>query len=544
MGSTELEEQQPVSIEPISDRELFKQMDDVTKTINESKTKLREIENILKERRKGLENTLIEKADELKWSRFRPEYLRNYVEEPYVIEPSRVDKGGKVLEWKVYVAKMVDFHVGRLERATHSHNVFTVNQYMRWFAEIPKELNDRFPELEIELKVSDGNLLSEPDQTEKTWDKYKKFLLKRTGPGVMQIKKGSEWELIAQILEDGGLPFSPNNVIPEDLRPASTKGFALNPEWKMRDYQQDSWNLFLEYGALGIYWPFACGKSEFGIEICDRVKGQKLIIAGGSSALREQWEMRLKAMPEPRRRECHVVLYQSSKEIERLIKQYKEFSVIIYDECHHLPAKTFMKMSTYPTKYRLGLTGSPYREDGHINYIMALTGYPHGLSWDKFVTEGIISLAQVQIHIVKKDRYKLTILDNLLKRDLGKTLIFCDSLDLGDSIAKKYGLEWVHGATKNRMDKLNQNEVIVISRVGDEGISIPTLDTVIEIDFMGGSRAQALQRVGRLQHRTIKADQEPAVHHIIMTEEEAEKYGKRVLAYYDKGYKVDWLYDM
>jgi len=27
-----------------------------------------------------------------------------------------------------------------------------------------------------------------------------------------------------------------------------------------------------------------------------------------------------------------------------------------------------------------------------------------------------------------------------------------------------------------------------------------------------------------------------------MTEEELEKYGKRLLAYYDKGYHVDYLY--
>ena len=202
-----------------------------------------------------------------------------------------------------------------------------------------------------------------------------------------------------------------------------------------------------------------------------------------------------------------------------------------------------MRLSTIPTKYRLGLTGSPYREDGHINYIMALTGYPHGLAWSDFVTEGIITLAQVQVHVVKKQRHKLFILEQLLKRDLGKTLIFCDSLDLGESIAKKYDLPWVYGATRKRLDKIEKNERIVISRVGDEGISIPDIDTVIEVDFLGGSRAQALQRVGRLQHRLLKPDQEPAVHHILMTEEEVEKYGKRLLAYYDKGFRVDWLYN-
>lgn len=75
-----------------------------------------------------------------------------------------------------------------------------------------------------------------------------------------------------------------------------------------------------------------------------------------------------------------------------------------------------------------------------------------------------------------------------------------------------------------------------------ERLSIPMIDTVIEVDFLGGSRAQALQRAGRLQHRALKPEQEPAVHHILMTEDEVEKYGKRLLAYYDKGFTVSYLY--
>lgn len=142
----------------------------------------------------------------------------------------------------------------------------------------------------------------------------------------------------------------------------------------------------------------------------------------------------------------------------------------------------------------------------------------------------------------RQPREKLIILDELLKRDLGKTMIFCDSLDLGDEISKKYGIPFVHGETKSRLEVINKNDRLVISRVGDEGISIPALDTLIEIDFLGGSRYQALQRVGRLSHRLIQADQEPSVHHVLVTEEEVEKYGKRILSFYDKGFKVDWIY--
>ena len=527
--------------ELLAELDVYHKLDDVNKDFANAKEKLLEIIRIVSERRQELTGLITKYAEETKWSRFKPAYLPNFIEEPYVIEPSRTGPKGKVLEWRVYVPKMVEFHVGRLERATHSYNVFSVTQYMHHFAEIPEELSSRFPKLDIEMQVVDGFLLTEPKKTEETWSRYRSYVFRKEGPGKIRIKKGSEWQLIAQILEDGGLPFAPSVVDPNDLRPRSCKGFAGHDEWRIRDYQEEAYSKFMEYGAIGIYWPFGTGKSQFGLDLLDRIKGHKLIVCSTLS-LKEQWLERLLLLPDARRLECHVVCYQSSNEINRLIKQYKEFSLAVFDEVHHLPAKTFMRLSTVPCNYRLGLTGSPYREDGHINYIMALTGYPMGLAWSKFIAEGIIALAQIQVHIVKNERYKLALLDDLLKRDLGKTMIFSDSLDLGDRIAHKYSLEWIHGATKKRLETIRRNERIVISRVGDEGLSIPELDTIIEIDFMGGSRMQALQRVGRLSHRAIKPDQEPAVHHIIMTNDELEKYGKRLLAYYDKGFKVDYLY--
>lgn len=530
-----------MSKEVLQKADVYRKLDQVTKAVAEAENRLEEITKILNERKDYLHKLVKGKAEELHWSRFNPEYLENFVEEPYVIEPSRIGKGGNVIEWRVYVPKMVEFHVGRLERATHSYNVFSVTQYMHHFAEIPEELSSRFPKLDIEMQVVDGLLITDVKNTDEAWTRYRSYVYRKEGPGKIRIRKGSEWELIAQILEDGGLPFVPQPVDSADIRERSCKGFAGHNEWKIRDYQIEANKIFMEYGATGIYWPFGTGKSQFGLDLLDRFKGAKLIVVSTLS-LKEQWLERLKRLPLNRRMECPVVTYQSRREINGLIKRHKEFTLVVFDEVHHLPAKTFMRLSTIPTKYRLGLTGSPYREDGHINYIMALTGYPLGLAWSKFIAEGIITMAQVQVHVVKRPRYKLALLDDLMKRDLGKTMIFSDSLDLGDTIAKKYGLEWIHGATRRRIETIRRNERIVISRVGDEGLSIPELDTIIEVDFLGGSRMQALQRVGRLAHRPVMPDAEPAVHHILMTEDELEKYGKRLLAYYDKGYKVDYLY--
>ena len=70
---------------------------------------------------------------------------------------------------------------------------------------------------------------------------------------------------------------------------------------------------------------------------------------------------------------------------------------------------------------------------------------------------------------------------------------------------------------------------------GDEGISISDNDTIIEVDFLYGSRMQQSQRSGRLLH----SQKEATNHYILMTEEELTRYGKRLLALYERGYRVN-----
>ncbi len=73
----------------------------------------------------------------------------------------------------------------------------------------------------------------------------------------------------------------------------------------------------------------------------------------------------------------------------------------------------------------------------------------------------------------------------------------------------------------------------MVSRVGDEGISLPDIRRVIEVDFLYGSRRQEAQRMGRLFH-----GKEPGEHIILMTERELESYEKRLYSIYEKGWHI------
>ena len=75
---------------------------------------------------------------------------------------------------------------------------------------------------------------------------------------------------------------------------------------------------------------------------------------------------------------------------------------------------------------------------------------------------------------------------------------------------------------------------MVVSRVGDEGISLPEIERVIEISWLHGSRRQELQRFTRLLHG--KGSQGEG--HIIMTVDEYQRDRKRLFGIMDKGFKI------
>jgi superfamily II DNA or RNA helicase len=69
--------------------------------------------------------------------------------------------------------------------------------------------------------------------------------------------------------------------------------------------------------------------------------------------------------------------------------------------------------------------------------------------------------------------------------------------------------------------------------VGDEGISLPEIQRVIEYDYLFGSRRQEAQRAGRLFHAV-----EAGEHIILMTLDEYRKYKKRLYSLTEKGIEI------
>lgn len=516
--------------------------------LDEAARNVEELERSLTARKTSILARLRELVEEDRASHVHLETgdFEAFLKEPYCIVP--VGAG----EWRVVVPRWVDFHIGMLERSTPSYNVFRVNKFAKWLGNVPGALEAQFPFKDPLPAVVEGGYVhvrSEADQA-KAWERYKDHLTQREGATKLRVAKGSEFKLIASMIDDGILPFAPHPVRQEHLRakPAWNVEYTFEDrnqgrspkshELTLRPYQERAWREFLDKGAVGVFWPMGAGKTVIGLQLIAHLDGPVLVVVP-TATLVEQWEERIKRhIAFDAKRLVEVVTYAGLDKVLRRLRAHPSFRyrAIVFDECHVLPANTFSKAATIPCDYRMGLSATPYREDGRTDYIFALTGWPVGLDWQELIDLGIVQVPEIHLSLSVDEDAKRAVLERLLK-ERKKTLVFCDSIDKGNALAKRLGLVFVDGSTNKRLDvirrELDTRRTVIVSRVGDEGLSLQELERVIEVDFLFGSRRQEGQRLGRLFHADAKGE-----HWILMTTQQHEDYQKRLLAIREKGFRI------
>lgn len=507
---------------------VLSEIEELKKVMTEAQKQFDNIEAKIYAMRLGLTDRMAKLLDEHQSTQIEPEFLKPFFDEPYVILPK------KGHQWWVIVPKWLKMQVGYLEHSTKSYNIFVVSKYIQWLSEIPTVLKEklRFPPA-LPFKVYDGMLLTGKEHQDSAWEKFKPFLQRREGTDRIRIKHGYEFKLIAQLIEQGTLPFVAKPVSEEDLRSWTGPGYEkyrqICQDKDLTSLQDKAWKSFLEYGNIGVFWAFGTGKSLSGHRMIGCVKGPKLVIVP-TLTLKEQWLDRLNLFNPDSLNEVTVETYHAYQKVRN-----KQWVLTIFDECQHLPADTFIRLSTIRTKYRAGFSGSPFREDGRENYIFALTGMPLGMAWEDLLRLQIIKVPQFRLYIVQDKTSKDQKLEELLQIPL-KTLVFSDSLDYGEEISRKFGIPFVYGETKDRLEIIRTSQMCVVSRVGDEGLSVPDLERVIEVAFLFGSRMQESQRFGRLMH-----SEKETQHIIIMTQKEFESYQKRLKAILERGFKIEYV---
>lgn len=471
-------------------------------------------------------NEITKYALSIRASKLDKSELKGFFDHPYHLYRQ---KGDNENTWHLAIPKFIDAQFGWLEKITESHNVFVVNPYVDWLGEIPEALKKQIGMKDpLDVYLDKGALVGK--DISKIRDKYQSFIVKEEKDRLI-IDKTRHFELLAALIKDGILPFVPKPVDKDDFR--TNNRFTV--EWKLREYHNEAWEMFLKYSNIGYFLPPSGGKTFLGIKALATIKGPHLVCVP-TKLLQEQWIARLELYTDlivdteiKAGVDVVIMTYQSA------IKKGAKVSwmLIIVDECHHLPANLFSKIATFARKYLIGLTATPQREDQREEYIFALTGKPCGLSWVKLKELGIIQNPIMNVWIIKSEKDRMNQIELLLQTP-GQTIIFADSIKMGEQVAKKFDLPHVHGNSKLRLKDVETKPIFVLSRVGDEGISLPKIQRVIEISWLYGSRRQELQRFTRLLHgKNVKGEG-----HIIMTIEEFQRDRKRLFGIYDKGFKV------
>ena len=449
--------------------------------------------------------------------------LRAFLAKPYIIRPLGGDK------YELIVPKFIGLRGGWPLRAEGAFSIYLVSRFIHLINPLPDWLvKDLGYQASPYHAILEGNtLVVDRGDPRAVAAKLGRGVAKVEG-NRLSLRPSSRFDIIRKIIrEDGILPYAPAPIPPE-LRRDPGKYIARDdngqPAFTLRPHQQRDYDRFLELGAVAYFAYGQTGKSYEFLQACAGLKGRKILFVP-TRALRDQWLLRLQMLAPEAQHEVTIATYQS-------LDKYRdtEWTLGAFDEAHHLPANLFIEAATLRMVARMGLSATPVREDQNEDLIPALCGFPLGADWPISETQR----PRVYAWIVKDEAAKLSRCEQLVSKEIeGKTLIFTWRLDIGTRAAKRLGVPFVHGGTKKPIDVIGENDTVVISKVGDAGLSFP-VDRIVEIDFQYGSRQEAGQRLLRAAYDTGRR----AEYHVLMTRHEFENYGKRLLIYEQWGLDV------
>ena len=340
---------------------------------------------------------------------------------------------------------------------------------------------------------------------------------------------------VKRVLYEAGYPV----VDDRDLESGEELEFEIGLD--LREYQRDWVERFEEANSGVLVGPPGSGKTVAAMGIMAEVGGETLILVP-SRELAGQWREELLAktslMPD-QVGEYHggtkeispvtIATYQiAGMDRHRQLFDSREWGLITFDEVHHVPSPVFRRSAELQSKHRLGLSATPVRGDDREEDIFTLIGPPIGTDWDALFEAGFVAEPEVEIRYVPwgddmarnewasaegherrqfeaSNPEKIEEVRRLLAAHRGQgALIFVDYIDQGNQLADALDLPFVSGETPHAHRRQffesfcrGDRQALIVSRVGDEGIDLPSAEVAIVASGLGGSRRQSTQRAGR-----------------------------------------------
>ncbi|PSP37639.1 helicase [Halobacteriales archaeon QH_7_65_31] len=317
----------------------------------------------------------------------------------------------------------------------------------------------------------------------------------------------------------------------------------------LREYQHEWVNRFTEKRSGILVGPPGSGKTVAAMGIMSAIEGETLVLVPGRE-LAAQWAETIlehTSLTEDAIGEYHggskeirpvtIATYQTAgMDRHRHLFDDRKWGLIIYDEVHHIPSPIHRRSASLQAKSRLGLSATPVREDDNQKEIYTLIGPPIGTNWTALFDAGYVAEPEVEIRLIPwsddearraydaavghderkaaaENPAKLPEIEAILREHRGgKALVFVEYIEQGEQIAERLSVPFVsgempHARRRKLFDEFRHGgrDVLIVSRVADEGIDLPGAEIAIAASGLGGSRRQGAQRAGRTMRPVGKA---------------------------------------
>ena len=277
----------------------------------------------------------------------------------------------------------------------------------------------------------------------------------------------------------------------------------------LREYQQDALTVMLSNRCGIIKIPTGGGKTRVALNYIKSVNKPTLVLVP-TLDLVKQWR---EQVPEY----VHVKTYASIKKKDYI----QQFSVVIFDECHHVAAKTLFKIGMNLSEDALvfGFSGTPLsRDDDNLKVEAVLGPIIYDISTQKLKELGFICGAKIFFHrlspywgkgyITYPDLYEEYIVNNTERNNIivnianncmKPCLILINRISHGeylfDELVKRnVNVVFLNGQLKER--DAGGVDVVIATSIFDEGVDLPEIKTLI-LGGGGKSDIKVIQRIGR-----------------------------------------------
>jgi len=303
--------------------------------------------------------------------------------------------------------------------------------------------------------------------------------------------------------------------------------------YKLRDEQQLAINEIVKKDFSLCIAPPGFGKTLIGAKMIE-LRAVNTLVVVNKNMLLDQWIQRFIDYFEMDKKDIgflgkgknklnnklDIATMQSLKNNIDLIKDY---SFVIVDEAHHIPALTFEKIiKSFSGKYILGLSATPKRKDGMDPLIFQQLGQIAYEVKSKRKQKHLLKVVESKFNsntdnfselvslMVSNEYRNHLIVEQIQKYKMRKILLLTDRIEHIENLelilrSKKIDYISIHGS----MSKSEQNEnmkavensslVLATTSYFGEGIDFPHLNTIIlatPISYYG-RLVQYLGRIGR-----------------------------------------------